>query len=144
MLPTRLAEQHAAAVAAPDALVGSLWSTIPVAQTPFTEWHNTLRAPHQMMAYRFREVSLPQPTWFMSRAVWDRSGPYPQHCDAIEDMAFFYAHLRNQGTLVKVPSTLLQYRIHGGQISKRIHRNVLLRVKAEAFSEWALRNWSTS
>lgn len=73
----------------------------------------------------------------MSRKVWDTSGPYDQGPNAIEDMNFFYRHLKRGGSLWKVGGApLLHYRIHDGQISRRIHRNVLLQLKAAAFSEW--------
>jgi hypothetical protein len=78
----------------------------------------------------------------MSRALWDRVGPYEQQSDAVEDMQFFYKHILSGGRLHKVGGDpLLQYRIHGGQISHKIHRNVLLRIKATAFSAWVTAHW---
>ncbi len=56
-----------------------------------------------MLAHRYREVALPQPTWFLGRALWQRVGPYPQHdVHAVEDMHLFYRHLRLGGRLHKV------------------------------------------
>jgi hypothetical protein len=39
------------------------------------QWANSL-TPTQLLTHRFRECTLIQPTWFMSRATFDLVGGY--------------------------------------------------------------------
>lgn len=183
MHPRRLQAQYDAAVShqGPEhVLIGCLWESFPD-RTPWTEWHNTLRTQDQMMAFRFREVSLPQPTWFLSRQCFDGEDEFLGfllHCCLL--MCYFrcsswtvsrrarfrgrhaillfsfevspiwprfkwyfllitiaplFLFVRNGGKLLKVASEgpLLRYRIHDGQLSRRIHRNTLLVMQSNVF-----------
>ncbi|CAK0801475.1 unnamed protein product [Prorocentrum cordatum] len=61
----------------------------------------------QLLRQRFRECTLAMPTWFCSRAVFDRVGGFVETGPgAPEDMDFFYRHLRAGGTLARVPEPL--------------------------------------
>ena len=55
----------------------------------------------ELYTHRFRENTLIQPTFFMSRAVWTRAGPYEEG-EPAEDLKFFYRHLESGGELHRV------------------------------------------
>jgi hypothetical protein len=54
----------------------------------YSNWLNTL-TPTELLSHRYRECTIIQPTWFMSRAVFDAAGGYPEH-DMAEDLYFFF------------------------------------------------------
>lgn len=79
------------------------------ATTRYTDWCNRL-TNDQLFTHRFREVTIIQPTWYLSREVFDAVGGYLPDMDQPEDMVFFYKHLSLGGGLYKVPKELLYYR----------------------------------
>lgn len=79
----------------------------------YTNWLNQL-TNDDLMKYQYREVLIIQPTWMMSREVFDRLGGYTIVKDTTdlfpEDLDFFHRHLDLNGELRVVPEVLLMYR----------------------------------
>ncbi|KAL6053516.1 UDP-GlcNAc:betaGal beta-1,3-N-acetylglucosaminyltransferase-like protein 1, variant 2 [Balamuthia mandrillaris] len=147
MLPERIEAQLAAAVeraSLAPTIVGSNFCRIPEGSTArYTDWCNRL-TQDELMTHRFRELTIIQPTWFMSRATFDVVGGYDENYPANpEDLLFFYAHLRAGGTLYKVPKTLVKYRYVEGSISARFPRLALLKVRCKALEEQVLDKWAS-
>jgi glycosyltransferase involved in cell wall biosynthesis len=91
MATDRVALQLAAAVRHTEAIVGCGFTRLPEGSTPrYTKWCNSLTHT-QLLAHRFRELTVVQPTWFMARATYDRVGGYP--ASTAEDLHFFYKHI---------------------------------------------------
>lgn len=142
MHPDRLAAQLEQSLQHPHAIVGCQVQCFPESEKPFFDWLNSLTTTHDLMAYRFREVTVTCPTWFMSRQLFLRVGYFTEKPDFPEDMDFFFRHLRfEDASLIKVAEKLLRYRIHPNQQSYRIHRNALLQIKALFFSEFVVKHW---
>ena len=74
MLPRRVERQLALAVAHPQAIVGCRF----VREPHDAAWHYSLWAncmsQQQLRSQQFRECTIPQPTWFYSRATYLRAG----------------------------------------------------------------------
>eukprot|EP00033_Pygsuia_biforma_P003599 GCRY01003941.1.p1 GENE.GCRY01003941.1~~GCRY01003941.1.p1 ORF type:complete len:427 (-),score=37.01 GCRY01003941.1:357-1445(-) len=150
MRPSRISKQLEIAQKDPKLLVGSNHSRIPAGSTPlYTKWLNSL-TPETLMSDRFREVTLLQPTWFLSREQFDFVGGYS--VELAEDLRFFYQHLEAGGTLAKVDEDLLVYRFVPTSMCSQIHRKLLLSIRVKAFEREILegqlpggssRDWST-
>lgn len=160
----RLADQLEAAKQRPQALIGSKFVRLPADSTKrYTEWHNAL-TQEQLELQQYREVTLAQPTWFMTRKVFHRAGGYATKGDEefrddgsdangfglCEDLKFFYAHLdqteqdyRNGAMqrLFMVPKPLVVYRYAPGSMSSKTPRRVLLRIRVRAFERRVLCEW---
>ena len=137
--PKRLLRQVAAARERPNAIVGCqftrfgdalrfppaaiyLHQRVPADATPrYTQWANTLTQA-QLYAQQYREVTVLQPTWFLSRQVYDNVGGYNPQKGCPEDLVrvyiahlgrcnnsqiFFLAHLGKGGELYRVDEVLL-------------------------------------
>ena len=86
MYPDRIVKQFEMIKQYPNAIVGTrfeyLWRwELSSRRTPensmrhYTEWLNHLR-DEDLMKYQYREVIIIQPTWMLSRKVFDRVGGY--------------------------------------------------------------------
>jgi hypothetical protein len=77
-LPQRVELQLAAARAAPGALIGGRFIRDPPDATPrYAQWANTM-TPSELETHAWRECTLLQPTWFMSRAQFEALGGYDE------------------------------------------------------------------
>ena len=110
----RLFKQYVAAKEHPNAIVSCKMNCFP-RKMPFYEWINTLTKQEDLIAFRFREITTPLPTWFFSRKVWDSIGYMEEQKDYPEDLQFFLTHLQQNGSLFKIDQVLLDYRIHENQ-----------------------------
>eukprot|EP01104_Vermistella_antarctica_P017573 TRINITY_DN623_c1_g1_i4.p1 TRINITY_DN623_c1_g1~~TRINITY_DN623_c1_g1_i4.p1 ORF type:complete len:423 (-),score=81.66 TRINITY_DN623_c1_g1_i4:1309-2577(-) len=139
MMPQRIVKQLALASRNTNAIVGSRFERFPEEATPrYTEWANNLD-PHQLYLQRFREITILQPTWFMSRDAFDRVGGYVNMHPSPEDLIFFYAHLhRANGKLLRCDDVLLKYRHVPGSLSFRTHRLTILQTKVAEFEATVL------
>ena len=73
--------------------LGSNFTRIPSTATPrYTNWLNGLSTA-QLIAQRFREVTLLHPTWFFHRHVWEKVGGYVEDDKEPEDLVFFCRHV---------------------------------------------------
>jgi len=136
MKPPRVELQLQAALQHPDSIVGSKFSRTPKGSTKrYQRWCNTL-TQDQLFCHRFREVTVIQPTWFMSKKTFEKVGAYDEtYPGCPEDLIFFYAHLERGGSLHKVDQKLLVYRYHIESTCQAIHRLVLLKVRSQAIQE---------
>eukprot|EP00050_Salpingoeca_kvevrii_P012692 m.24224 g.24224 ORF g.24224 m.24224 type:complete len:388 (-) comp4245_c0_seq1:1221-2384(-) len=95
MAPFRVELQLAAARNHPRALVGSRFERDPPEATErFNAWCNGMDEA-QLLAHRFRDCTLIQPTWFIRRSLLNAAGGY-DNCGWAEDLKFYYAHLGTQ------------------------------------------------
>ncbi len=84
-------------------LVGSCFERRPVDATwHYAAWANSL-SQNQLTSQQYRECTLIQPTWVLSRATFDRVGGYEEG-QLAEDLRFFLRLLELGGKLVKVGS----------------------------------------
>ena len=123
-----------------DCLIGCLMNCFPN-RKPFYEWINSLVLAPDLLAYRFREITVPLPTWFIRRSVFCKCGMFleAQKYEP-EDLDWFLRFLQNGGTLFKVSEPLLKYRIHENQSSNQMHRKLLMKVKVGYFETFAKAN----
>lgn len=76
MLPGRISAQVAAVMEAPDNIIGCKFVREPKDATPrYTSWANGL-TDDELLTHQFRELTLIQPTWCMSRSHFDAIGGY--------------------------------------------------------------------
>jgi hypothetical protein len=108
---------------------------------PFYNWIN---ANEKLYEHRFREVTIPLPTWFMARKVFWQVGPFLEERYHPEDLDFFLRFTARFETLYKVNEKLLRYRIHENQASFKMHRNLLMEYKARHFSRFVETHWKDS
>eukprot|EP00118_Oscarella_pearsei_P014764 m.129059 g.129059 ORF g.129059 m.129059 type:complete len:237 (+) comp37960_c0_seq32:320-1030(+) len=121
----RIEMQYETSVREPDALVGCNFCRIPPESTPrYTRWANSL-TDLQLKTQAFTSFgpTIIQPSWFCSRDVFLKAGPFVEDGKGIpEDLLFFHNHLRLGGNLVKVDDCLLTYRYHPMAVSFSIKR----------------------
>ena len=110
MLPRRLELQLQTALVAKDnhktenILIGGHFIRQPAEATPrYNVFLNSMRDGKDVLKYRFRDLSVIQPTWFLHRQVYlsTRSGYFEGGVGCPEDMLFFYEALE-QGTAVEM------------------------------------------
>ena len=131
----------------------------PNAARHYTAWCNGL-TQDQLMLQQYREVTIIQPTWFMHRTVFEAVGGYDEEDAAMtaredreplpDDLLFFHRHLdAPSARLFCVKRPLVRYRHHGvesgSNVSARISRKTLLRVRLRAFERrvLSLNKWKT-
>ncbi|GBG26817.1 UDP-GlcNAc:betaGal beta-1,3-N-acetylglucosaminyltransferase-like protein 1 [Hondaea fermentalgiana] len=153
-LPSRVAKQVAALANLPEAIVGSRFTRIPEDATArYTRWCNELDTDG-LYSQRFREVTLIQPTWAMTRKTFERAGGYIETEEdgrraLAEDLRFYYQHLEAgdaagfspRELLYKIEEPLLKYRHLSGSVSSKTPRKLLFRIKAKAMERSVLRDW---
>ncbi|KAK3283771.1 hypothetical protein CYMTET_8536 [Cymbomonas tetramitiformis] len=117
MAPRRVEAQLEIAQRHQNALVGSRVWRNDEATPRYTRWLNTM-TQDQLYWQRLREVTLCQPTWFCSRAVFHAVDGYVEdHANQAEDMIFLYKHVANGGALIRADEELLFYRFHAGSVT---------------------------
>ena len=129
-------------------LIGSGFVRDPPGSTAhYTEWCNAL-TPAQLWLQQFREVTVIQPTWFLSREAFDRVGGYQvqrgrgTRKPIPSDLIFFQRHIDLGGALARVQAPLIKYRYVGkSSVSWNIPRKDLLRVRLRALERRVLRPW---
>ena len=129
-------------------LVGAGFVRKPAGSTEhYTRWCNSL-TPAQLWLQQFREVTVIQPTWFLSRAAFDRVGGYQvqrgrgTRKPIPSDLIFFHRHIDLGGTVARVEAPLIMYRYVGkSSVSWNIPRKDLLRVRLRALERRVLRPW---
>ena len=136
-LPERLSRQLEAAAREPSALIGTRVRREPEGSTArYTAWANEMSA-QQLVLHRFRECTLLMPTWFLSRASFERAGGFAE--EKCEDLLFLQAHVRRGGRLCRVDHVLEEhaehlvvYRYHAAAATHAIPRQTILRHRTAA------------
>lgn len=138
-----------------NALVGSRFIRLP----PTSTWHysqflNTL-SDEDLVLKSFRELTLIQPTWFMSRRLFDKVGMYREG-QLAEDLEWFHrcldlvaSHKRSKGQdelgrvrLVQCSKPLLLYRhLPGNCLSSSTPRKLLVEIRIRALERRVLCHW---
>lgn len=137
MMPERVRLQLEHAAAFPGALVGCLFAREPADATPrYAAWCNGL-SDADLMDQRFRECTIIQPTWFLSRASFDAAGGYDE-AGLAEDLKFFYAHIERGGSLALVRRVLLVYRHHSTSLTASVPLALLRAIRVRAFERQIL------
>jgi len=157
-LPRRIELQVKALNRFPEALVGSRFDRIPQDATArYTKWCNKIDE-RSIYLQRFRELTIIQPTWAMTRKTFEAAGRYIEYEEdgsraLAEDMRFFFAHLDRffhdvdecgipkKTCLLKLEEVLLKYRHLPGSISGQTPRKLLFRIKAAALERTHLKLW---
>lgn len=135
----------------------------PTATWHYTQWANTL-TEERLLLEQFREVTVVQPTWMMTRCRFEQLGgyleaesssesPLPDHplvdptVDTLhtlrlaEDLRFFHQHLQHAGVLKIVQTPLVVYKHRQGlSQSSETPRKLLLHIRVLAFSHRILDN----
>lgn len=153
MEPNRVASQLEAAACRPWALIGSRFVRVPADATErYARWCNSL-SQEQLMLQRFKELTVIQPTWFMSRQVFDSVGGYlttpnsPNGESKVlaEDLDFFYRHIEQcsqSPALYVVEKKLVKYRqLDMTSASFGTPRKLLFRIKVAALERSVLPKW---
>eukprot|EP00039_Didymoeca_costata_P014034 m.221610 g.221610 ORF g.221610 m.221610 type:complete len:371 (-) comp15928_c0_seq23:1735-2847(-) len=153
MLPDRIRLQWLKAQEHPRAIIGCRFRRDPVNSTDrYTRWCNSL-SQTQLTTQRFRDCTIIQPTWFMSRDVFNRVGGYRP--DLAEDLLFFYDHFAkfDQKDEVQpevasnaqlfpfamVDEELLVYRYRGSEsLTPRVSKKLLLSIRVRALESQVL------
>eukprot|EP00049_Salpingoeca_infusionum_P013537 m.252533 g.252533 ORF g.252533 m.252533 type:complete len:479 (-) comp15473_c4_seq1:82-1518(-) len=91
MQPERVTRQVKAISKQPDSIVGTQFTRVPEDSTPrYTRWANEM-SDVQLVTHRFKDCTLIQPTWMLSRRMFDLLGGYPL-CEAAEDLRMLLKH----------------------------------------------------
>ena len=128
-----------------ETLVGSYFSRDPPDATRhYADFLNSL-SPRDLVLKSFREITMIQPTWFMSRRLLDRVGGYPEGVLA-EDLEVFHRCLDVPGMALLPSATLslplVMYRHRpGSNVTSKTPRRVLLRAKLRALERRVLSKW---
>ncbi|KJE95770.1 B3GNTL1 protein [Capsaspora owczarzaki ATCC 30864] len=137
MMADRVAKQLELALKEPRALVGSNFTRDPPDSTArYARWCNSL-TDEQLTTHRFKECTIIQPTWFMSRRNFDIVGGYDINGWA-EDLKFLYRHVALGGTLHKVQEPLLMYRYVQQSVSSIVPRTLVRDIRLRAFESQIL------
>ncbi|KAI1722246.1 glycosyl transferase family 2 domain-containing protein [Ditylenchus destructor] len=137
-LPHRLAEQYALCLACEDpenCIVGAEFARFPENSTPrYIEWACSL-AQQQLglQIYTSFGPTLIAPTWFLSRALYDRNGGFDEskRVGFPEDLDFFYRAIRNGASLVKLEKRAVMYRYHQNCSSLIVNENTIWQMRVE-------------
>jgi glycosyltransferase involved in cell wall biosynthesis len=128
MMPQRLELQVRELEQYPHAIVGCRVYREPKTSTPrYIEWCNTM-TQQELKHQRYRDCTVIQPTWMLTRQTFDRCGPYP-YMELAEDLHLMYRHLQCGGTLRRVDETLLMYRYHSNSLTFSVPRALLREVR---------------
>ena len=155
MCPTRIAEQHALAMTYSPTdqsrlLLGSGFTRLPIdSTTHYTKWCNSL-TKEQLYLQQYREVTIIQPTWFLSKTQFDRVGGYQVQLSTgtskpiPSDLIFFLSHLNDcNGIVDRVMKPLIIYRYLTDSVSWKIKRKDLLKVRLRALERKVLSKWNS-
>lgn len=138
-LPERIAKQLAAARQWPDALIGSRVRREPEGSTArYIKWANGM-SQEQLLLHRFKECTLLMPTWFLSRASFERNGGFRE--EKCEDLLFLQRHALLGAGLHRVDEVLVVYRYHAAAATHAIPRRTIFRHRAAAIEEAVLASW---
>jgi len=121
-LPERLARQVAFLDASPDiALVGAQVAYVDATGAPTGERSNFPTAPEAVAAaLTTRGCIIRHPTILARKAALAAAGAYRAVCDRAEDYDL-WLRLAERARLANLPEVLLDYRVHGRQISAGIN-----------------------
>lgn len=142
----RIEIQHAAALQNANTLLGSCFTRLPPSSTErYTRWANTLtHSQLYTQAFTAFGPTLIQPTWFCSREVFDKSGPFSEVGKGTpEDLLFFHRHLSQGGQLLRLEQSLVHYRYHQHCQSLSVDRWSIWHCRVEALQEAVLSQWSS-
>ncbi|KAF2355558.1 Glycosyltransferase 2-like [Trinorchestia longiramus] len=147
MLPERVAVQYRVALQQPGALVGCGFTRAPTDSTArYTHWANSL-SPAQLItqAYTSHGPTVIMPTWFLERKKFLQVGEFSEAGKGTpEDLLFFYAHLRDGGSVVRVPgSPLLVYRYHEHAATFSVSQETIWKARVEELQKRVLVEWSS-
>ncbi|XP_073824130.1 queuosine-tRNA galactosyltransferase-like [Musca autumnalis] len=116
MMPERIFKQYTLAKQYTNAIIGSKFTRIPNNATcRFTKWANDLsREKLMIQIYTSNGPTIIMPTWMCHRTVYNQieCGFSEEGQGCPEDLIFFYKHLDNKGTIMRVDEYLLKYRYH--------------------------------
>ncbi|XP_043200298.1 UDP-GlcNAc:betaGal beta-1,3-N-acetylglucosaminyltransferase-like protein 1 isoform X1 [Amphibalanus amphitrite] len=145
MRPCRLRCQHEEAAKFPDAIVGGRFVRDPADSTErYTRWANQL-SPRQLtqQVVTSHGPTVIMPTWFCSRAVFDRVDGFDESGRGTpEDLIFFYRHLDLGGTVRRVPDEVLVYRYHPDAATFTIHEDTIWALRLERLCRHWLVDWT--
>ena len=112
----------AALESGPSCLLGARVRRVPEGSTPrYTAWANSM-SQAQLSSQRFRECTLLMPTWFLSRAAFERGGRFRE--EKCEDLLFLQEHVLRGGTLRRVDAVLVEYRYHAEAVTHSTPRKL--------------------
>ncbi|KAI1731171.1 glycosyl transferase family 2 domain-containing protein [Ditylenchus destructor] len=136
--PDRLADQYALCLACEDSencIVGAEFVRFPENSTPrYTEWACSLSQQQlEVQIYTSFGPTLIAPTWFLSRALYDRIGHFDEskRVGFPEDLDFIYRALRNGTSLVKLEKRTIVYRYHENCSSLSVNENTIWQMRVE-------------
>uniref|UniRef100_A0A3P9H856 UDP-GlcNAc:betaGal beta-1,3-N-acetylglucosaminyltransferase like 1 n=1 Tax=Oryzias latipes TaxID=8090 RepID=A0A3P9H856_ORYLA len=144
MLPQRVRLQLESSLLHPNSLIGSRISRLPQGSTErYTRWINSL-TPDQLQTQAFTShgPTVVMPTWFCSRKLFQKVGPFNEGGKGVpEDLLFFYQHLRQGGSLVRVNECLLVYRYHEEAATHSVTEETMWKLRLDFLQERVLSQW---
>ncbi|XP_051561429.1 UDP-GlcNAc:betaGal beta-1,3-N-acetylglucosaminyltransferase-like protein 1 isoform X3 [Myxocyprinus asiaticus] len=146
MMPQRVRLQHEAATLNTTAIVGCKVCRIPEGSTErYTRWINSL-TPEQLLTqvYTSHGPTVVMPTWFCSRDLFQKVGPFNEGGKGIpEDLLFFYESLRHGGGVVRVDEYLLVYRYHENAATHSVLEDTIWSLRVNFLQERVLNQWES-
>jgi hypothetical protein len=128
-----------------NVLIGSRFIRDPPDATKhYAEFLNNL-SDEDLFLKAFRELTMIQPTWFMSRTFFESLNGYKENCVG-EDLELFHRILDVPNiSLVCIKTPLVTYRHMSGSVSSKTPRMDLVHIRAHAFQRRILTKpeWST-
>ncbi|KAK3090179.1 hypothetical protein FSP39_009808 [Pinctada imbricata] len=143
---SRIRKQYQAALAHPQAIIGSNFHRLPTGSTNrYTHWANTLTNQQlYTQIYTSHGPSLIMPTWFCHRKVFEKVQGFDEGGKGVpEDLIFFFRHLELGGDLYRVEEDLLMYRYHTEATSFSIHQDTIWNIRMKYIQKNVIDSWLT-
>ncbi|KAM6940683.1 queuosine-tRNA galactosyltransferase [Xenentodon cancila] len=144
MLPQRVRLQYDASVLHQDSLIGCRVQRLPEGSTErYTRWINSLTQDQLItQVYTSHGPTLVMPTWFCSRKLFLKVGPFDEGGKGVpEDLLFFYQILRVGGSLLRVDQCLLVYRYHEKATTHSVTEETIWKLRVDFLQERVLSQW---
>eukprot|EP00285_Hemiselmis_virescens_P014821 CAMPEP_0173402748 /NCGR_PEP_ID=MMETSP1356-20130122/54821_1 /TAXON_ID=77927 ORGANISM="Hemiselmis virescens, Strain PCC157" /NCGR_SAMPLE_ID=MMETSP1356 /ASSEMBLY_ACC=CAM_ASM_000847 /LENGTH=178 /DNA_ID=CAMNT_0014363141 /DNA_START=58 /DNA_END=590 /DNA_ORIENTATION=- len=81
----------------------------------------------QLILQQYKECTVAMPTWFLTRTLFDRVGPFIEA--PAEDLMFFQKHCAMGGRVDRVDEVLLIYRYHAESVTFGVHPKEIRKAK---------------
>lgn len=133
MKPTRLAQTLP--LLETHGIVGGDFERVPIGSTPrYESFHRRVTNDDiKSLIYAFRDSMLAMPTVSCTRAAYTRTGGFEEGVGVPEDLHFMYRAIEKNVKMVKINKIVTRYRYHHTMTSLSLHRDLLMKVRVEAF-----------
>ncbi|XP_058807449.1 UDP-GlcNAc:betaGal beta-1,3-N-acetylglucosaminyltransferase-like protein 1 isoform X1 [Phymastichus coffea] len=145
MLPKRIETQYKLAKTNQSAIIGGRFKRKPENSTErFVRWANNLiHEQLQIQIYTSYGPTVIMPTWFCHRNVFNNvpGGFSEKGYGTPEDLIFFYAHIENNGSVLRTDEVILEYLFHPGATTLSIKQETIFELRVQQVEKRVLFKW---